>query len=226
MNSITRSPRPIGGYHVSILPPFRVSTQTTPEVRFAGTGAETVTLAIRQNGSTIRTYHYALSQTREATQVFPDLSGIVGNIAMEFGFFAGDGGLVHIEEHDYQINNSGVRSTTLIDGAWIEILHWSEEEGRHYNQALKHLSDQDWKEQIRAMNRLGIKTAIVQNVFHCNQYPGKHKMTVDTYEGLALYPSEIYPTRYPLGSIDALEAVLSAADEVGMHVFLGVGIFA
>lgn len=212
--------------HVSILPPFRVTTRTTPDIRLASTRAETTRLTIKQNGAVLRTYNYPLAQSGETIRVFPDLSGMVGNVVLEFHFVAAGGSLVQVKEYDYQIIDSGKKSTALIDGAWIEILHWSEEEGKHFNQALKQLSDRDWREQIHAMNRLGIKTAIVQNVFHSDKYPGRHNMTAETYDGLALYPSEIYPARYQLGSYDALEAILSAADEAGMHVLVGVGLFA
>ncbi|MGB9809451.1 MAG: DUF4434 domain-containing protein, partial [Caldanaerobacter sp.] len=42
----------------------------------------------------------------------------------------------------------------------------------------------------------------------------------------AFYPSKIYPERFDIAAKDPVEAILSAADECEMNVFLGVGLFA
>ncbi len=51
-------------------------------------------------------------------------------------------------------------------------------------------------------------------------------MTAESYRGRALYPSELHPERYPLTCFDPVAAILEAADECQMTVFLGVGLFA
>ncbi len=51
-------------------------------------------------------------------------------------------------------------------------------------------------------------------------------MTCGSYDGRAFYPSGLYPGRMPLAARDPIEAVLRAADRCGMHVLLGVGLFA
>jgi hypothetical protein len=51
-------------------------------------------------------------------------------------------------------------------------------------------------------------------------------MTTETYDGYSLYPSKLYGKSYDIAARDALEAILTAADERGMNVFVGVGLFA
>src|SRR5690606_7333006 len=58
------------------------------------------------------------------------------------------------------------------------------------------------------------------------EYVGKHGTTVDNYAGQAFYPSTLYVERVPLAANDPVEAILSEASKLNMHVFVGVGMFA
>ena len=49
-----------------------------------------------------------------------------------------------------------VRSPGIIDGAWIGIDHWSDQEGRLWNTELRTFDAADWREMVRGMHTLGM----------------------------------------------------------------------
>ena len=126
----------------------------------------------------------------------------------------------------FEVVQSDIRSTRLIEGAWAGIYHWSEQEGKHWNDDIKKLDDTQWREMVRSMNKLGMNTIVIQEVFRNNDYVGQHSTTVENYQGRAFYPSELYPGRMPIAAEDPLEAILDEADRLGMSVMMGVGMFA
>ena len=121
---------------------------------------------------------------------------------------------------------SEIRSTRTIDGAWVGIAHWSDEEGRYWNSTIRKLSDADWHEQVRGMHRLGMDTIVIQESFRNQEYHGRNNIAATGYKGLAYYPSELYPGRAQVTAHDAIEAILSEADHRQMNVFVGVGMYA
>lgn len=129
-------------------------------------------------------------------------------------------------ERDIRVLPSAVRSTRTIDGAWVGITHWSEEEGRYWNAEIRTLSGNDWRQQIRGMHQIGMDTVIIQQVFWNQAYYGSNSMAATSYRGLAYYPSDLFPGRVSMAAHDPVEAILSEADSLGMHVFLGVGLYA
>jgi hypothetical protein len=129
-------------------------------------------------------------------------------------------------EREVQVLPSDFRSTRTIDGAWVGIVHWSEEEGRHWNADIRKLTEDDWRQQIRAMHNLGMDTVVIQEVFRNEAYYGTHPMDTEGYHGLAYYPSALYPGRVSMTAHDPIEAILSEADRLNMNVFLGVGAYA
>jgi hypothetical protein len=129
-------------------------------------------------------------------------------------------------EREVQVLPSDVRSTRTIDGAWVGIVHWSEEEGRHWNADIRQLTEDDWRQQIRGMHNLGMDTVVIQEVFRNEAYYGTNHIATDGYHGLAYYPSALFPGRVSMTSHDPIEAVLSEADRHNMNVFLGVGAYA
>lgn len=216
---------PLASYAVNLIPPHRASTRSAVEIRiWAGTAAA-CRVSVTLDGKPLRSAHLELSST-ECFTVLTERIGAPGNVRFSFEFLDEVGDPVGRIDRPYEIVDSGVRSTRRIDGCWISVVHWSEEEARHFNTDLKCLSAEAWAGQIRAMNDVGIKSVLIQNVFDSDRYAGRHDMTPETYAGAALYPSRLYAARYPLACPDPLEAILAAADESGMTVFMGVGLFA
>ncbi len=136
------------------------------------------------------------------------------------------------DEHTHRITQpieilaSDIRSTRRIDGAWFEFYHWSEAEGRAWNKEIRKTTDRQWKQMVAAMHRIGMDLVIVQEVFRNQVYVGKHGMETDGYPGQAYYPSTLYPQRQDIAAKDPLGAVLAEADKHGMHVMVGVGLYA
>lgn len=126
----------------------------------------------------------------------------------------------------FNVIKSDIRSTRLIDGAWAGIYHWSEQEGKHWNKDIRSLTDKEWREIVRSMHKIGMDIIVIQEVFRNNDYVGQHSTDVANYSGKAFYPSELYPGRMPIAAEDPVEAILSEADSLGMHVLPGVGMFA
>ena len=125
-----------------------------------------------------------------------------------------------------RIIDSDIRSTKMLGGAWAGIYHWSEIEGKHWNQDIRQLTDDDWRAMVRSMHKLGLDIIVIQEVFRNEEYVGKHSMTADSYPGKAFYPSELYSGRMDITAADPVEAIMSEADSLGMHVFPGIGMFA
>lgn len=131
----------------------------------------------------------------------------------------------HISKR-FKVIESEIRSTRLIDGAWTGIYHWSEEEGRHWNEDIRKLSDGQWKEMVASMHEIGMDIIVIQEVFRNDVNEEELGSIVEKYQGRAFYPSELYHRRMPIKAFDPIEAILSQADELDMQVFIGVGMFA
>lgn len=127
---------------------------------------------------------------------------------------------------DFEVINSDIRSTRLIDGAWAGIYHWSDIEGKHWNSDIQKMTDDQWRELVRSMHSIGMDVIVLQEVFRNQDYVGKHNLTVQNYQGKAFYPSALYPGRMPITAKDPVEAILKEADALGMSVMMGVGMFA
>ncbi len=129
-------------------------------------------------------------------------------------------------ERTLQVLHSDARSTRRIDGAWVGIAHWSEEEGRYWNRDLRRLTEADWRQQILGMHALGMDAVVIQETFRNQAYYGRNDIATAGYHGLAYYPSNLFPGRAEIRAHDPIEAILSEADQLQMHVFLGVGMYA
>ncbi len=143
----------------------------------------------------------------------------------------------------YEVVHTEVRSTRLIDGAFVDIVHWSAAEGRPYNEALREMTSEQWAGQIADMAGAGIRTATIQALFINDAY-SKDRCTCAGYPGVAMYPSQTYPpskanySRAGNGVINAyaatnfsdpgdkVEAILAAADANNVSVYIGLGSFA
>lgn len=118
------------------------------------------------------------------------------------------------------------RSTEKVEGAWMSIVHWSDAESRLWRQDNLKMTDEQWRESVRGMKELGFNTIVIQELFRNEMYVGKHKIDRQGYKGKAFYPSELYSERMELAANNPVEAILSEADKLEMHVFPGVGLYA
>jgi hypothetical protein len=125
-----------------------------------------------------------------------------------------------------EILASANRSTGVIGGAWVEFYHWSEKEGRLWNAEVVKMTDDDWRESVRAMHDIGMDVIVMEESFRNQQYCGEHNIERDGYKGRAYYPSQLFPGRMPIAAEDPMEAILDEADKLGMSVFVPVGMYA
>ena len=70
----------------------------------------------------------------------------------------------------FEVIESDIRSTRLIDGAWAGIYHWSEIEGKHWNADIKQMTDAQWHEMVRSMHNIGMDVIVIQEVFRNQEY--------------------------------------------------------
>ena len=83
----------------------------------------------------------------------------------------------------YEVVDTGVVGTRLLDGAFIDLVHWSAAEGKPYNEALRQMTGSEWAGQIADMAAAGIRTATIQALFLNNLYPTSPNKTCDGYPG-------------------------------------------
>lgn len=106
------------------------------------------------------------------------------------------------------------RSLARISGAWTGFYHWSELEGRHWNNDIRTLSSQQWKAVVRSMHEVGMDIVVVQELFRSDE-KGRR----------SYYPSGLCDERMDIACPDPLEAIMTEADSLGMQVFPGIGLF-
>ncbi|MBS1451853.1 MAG: DUF4434 domain-containing protein [Lentisphaeria bacterium] len=155
-----------------------------------------------------------------------DLNRLSGRAEVKFELLDERGGVIADAVQVLEIVDAESRSTGRIDGAWCGLYHWSEEEGRLWNAELKRFTAADWRELVRSMHGIGMDVIVLQELFRNQEYYGRHRIPETGYRGRAFYPSELFPGRMEIGCGDPVEAVLSAADELGMSVFPGIGMYA
>jgi hypothetical protein len=129
-------------------------------------------------------------------------------------------------EKKIEIVASETRSTRTIDGAWIGFYHWSEQEGKMWNPAIKSMTGEQWQELVSSMHGIKMNIVVLQESFRNQEHVGKHNIEKDGYKGRAFYPSKLYPGRMPITTRDPIEEILSKADKRDMNVFMGVGMYA
>lgn len=208
----------------SVIPAVRCTKGIRPEIRAYSVEADMVSVKIIKNDKIAKKYFYPISKG-QTINIKPDLSMVCGDITIRIEFLL-EQETVFAKDYPYQVVDTSLCSTTLIDGCWVGLCHWSEDEGKWFNAALKTMKDDDFKDHIRAMHKVGINGVVIQNIFDCGEYSNSSRDTSLRYNGKAFYPSEIFPERMPLASYDPIEAILSAADECSMHVFVGIGLYA
>jgi len=129
-------------------------------------------------------------------------------------------------EQPLEILSSAVRSTRRLGGAWVDIYHHDEAEGTPFNAELGRMTGAQWRELVQAMHAVDQNLLVLTMMFQNFTHRGRHQIETNGYHGQAYYPSRLFPGRMPVAAQDPLEAILSQADLLGMHVLPGVGIYA
>lgn len=216
----------MNGNYMTPVPARRISTKATLELRVASREAAAVRAEAVFPGRIKDLGRFPIRSGLALNKVYPCTENVVGEFRLRVIFLAENGSELERQDVAYEIVDTGVLSTCLLDGCWVSIYHWSEEEGRYFNRGLKAMTDEGWKQQIYSMNKIGVRSVLIQNVFSSGHYVNQHAMTARTYDGKAFYPSDLYPRHGDLAVRDPVESILTAADECDMAVFCGVGLYA
>lgn len=206
---------------LGVCPPSPVVAGTPLEMRVAWRSSEPVDGAIEVSdpSGTREVWRGDLAELSRANRGVLVPSAAVGELMLRVVAADGSEALEIVEVTDPD-------ASRRLDGAWVDIYHHDEAEAVPFNAALASLTDADWDGLIAAMDRSGQSTVVVTAAFHNFMQRAHHSFDRESYPGHALYPSQRYPRRWPIGSEDPIEAILTACDGRGMKVFLGVGFFA
>jgi hypothetical protein len=215
----------------TMLPPFRVSTNVQPTMKLANYGNVTARFTVNVTGSDGLPRNLLTSSVAPGSHASFDLKlqSFLGPLDIDVLVQPAAGSGEESLSIEYEVVNTGATSTRLLDGAWVELIHWSEFEGQMYNPQLRQATNNDWKDQMQYMAQVGVKTAVLQAVFYNNAYTLHNNQTCTDYPGYKLYPSQLFPHHpYPNFTVpgDKLEAMYAAADRYGINIIVGVGLFA
>ena len=213
---------------LKLLPVSPVSRRVPVDVRYAFRGAEAAQIRLLVNN-------------REITRKEPgapngagwhpgcerlDLRKFFGIVSIRIELLDSQDHVIADATRNLEVIDTGNRSTGRIGGAWCGLYHWSEEEGRLWNAELKQFTRDDWRNLVHAMHEIGMDAIVLQELFRNQEYYGRHRIPEEGYRGRAFYPSKLFPGRMELNCADPVEAVFSAADEFGMSVLPGIGMYA
>jgi hypothetical protein len=121
---------------------------------------------------------------------------------------------------------SAARSPGRLGGAWVDIYHHDDGEGRPFNADLAAMTEGDWRGLVRAMHAVDQDILVITMMFQNFTHRGRHRIETEGYRGKAYYPSKLFPGRMPIACADPLEAILDEADRLEMAVMPGVGCYA
>ncbi|MCP4640126.1 MAG: DUF4434 domain-containing protein, partial [bacterium] len=221
------------GVSLTLVPPGVITEQVTLDVRGA----------VRNDTDEARTFDVAfyLDEESEEEALHRERVEVPGRSARGVSFrwpstgHAGGHRVIVVATCDdevwrmdrpIQVLASDVRSTGKLNGAWVDIYHHDEAEAVPFNEELSKMTDTQWRELVRAMNRVDQNILVMTMMFQNFTHVGKHAIETEGYHGKAYYPSKRYPGRMPIAAEDPLEAILDEADRLGMYVFPGVGMYA
>ncbi|MBO8483081.1 MAG: DUF4434 domain-containing protein [Bacteroidetes bacterium] len=219
--------------YLSVVPPVEVTDRTDLDVR-----AGIVNKGHRERNCSVSIYmEHGGVQTKvcqETVAVEPggslcirhilETEGLEGKHGISLKVISGRDTL--LKTNPVSIIRSDIRSTRTAGGAFVGICHWSETEGKHWNDDIRKLTDEDWRSMVRSMHSLGLDIIVIQELFRNEEYVGRHATTAESYAGKAYYDSKLYSGRMEITASDPVEAILDEADKLGMHVFPGIGMFA
>ncbi len=129
-------------------------------------------------------------------------------------------------ERPLEILASDAQSGRRLGGAWVDLYHHCEREGKPFNAELGRMTDANWREMVRAMHATDQRLLVITMMFQNFVHRAEHSFSPDTYPGRAYYPSKLYPARMSIASKDPIETILDEADKLGLHVMPGVGMYA
>jgi len=221
------------GISLTLIPPDRITDKVNLDIRAGICNTENseklveVQLYINDETTQNLLYKTAITLAPNSSQCVKFNMPSAGHIGLnKILLVSKEGTKKQKREKNIEILSSETRSTKTIDGAWIGLYHWSEEEGKHWNPDIKKLTNDQWREVVISMHKLNMNIIVVQETFRNQQYVGKHTIEKNGYKGKSFYPSKLYFDRMPIDAKDPIEAILSEADKQGMNVFLGVGLYA
>lgn len=96
-----------------------------------------------------------------------------------------------------------------IDGTFFEFLHHNTAEGKYWNAALNRFTAEDWRLKVKEIADIGMQYIVL--------------MATALYDR-CYFTSSVYPIA-DIPCSDPVEALLDAADEFGVKVFLGNGFY-
>ena len=217
-------------FDCALIPPSPITTQTPLEIRVACRDSSFAKFAISITNGTRNQILFdghgekILDWSNVAFRI--NTADWCGDNTIIIQTIAIDNEIIHEQRRQIQIVESFSRSTGKLDGAWCGLYHWSESEGKLWNPVIKQFTTADWQQLIRDMHSLDMNVIVLQELFRNEQYFGKHDIPNNGYRGNAFYPSALYPGRMDIACSDPVEAIMTVADELGMHVFPGIGMYA
>lgn len=221
--------RPVLDYGIIISPPFRVSNIVRPKVsvlyRESG-NAMLIADVVTSDGRVTNALKQTFQGGAKPAAFSIDLQAFHGPIKVVINV---SGTKSFNRTFEYEVVKTGVKSTRLLDAMFLDILHWHEQEALYYQKQLREMTPKDWSDQVSYMAAIGMKTAVIQQLFLNNHYVKADNDTCDPagYAGLSFYPSRTYTKMYPnfTDPNDKVEAILTAADKYGVSIFIGIGVF-
>ncbi len=218
---------------LTLIPPAEITDKVGLDIRagITNTGQEVrhldVAIYLNEENEQTRMFRTQLSLNPDSKDCVRYLMSTAGKKGKNTIILTvNDGEKIFRKEKSVTIIPSGSGSTKTIGGAFLGFYHWSEEEGKMWNPAIREMTDEQWKELVASMHKLKMDIIVIQESFRNQAYVGKHSIGEDGYKGKAFYPSALFPGRMPIAAADPVEAVLSQADSLGMHVFMGIGMYA
>ena len=100
-----------------------------------------------------------------------------------------------------------------ISGSWFEFRHHTPAEGKYWDKACAEFTAEQWREKVAECAVLGMKYLVLMNT-----------AIVDGDEKYCYFDSDIFPFA-KIACRDPMEALLSAADENGIKVFVSCGFY-
>lgn len=100
-----------------------------------------------------------------------------------------------------------------ISGSWFEFRHHSPAEGKYWNDTCSGFTSEQWREKVKEAASLGMKYLVLMNtaiVYDDDEY--------------CYFDTDIFPFA-PIECKNPIEALLAAADECGIKVFISCGFY-